>query len=193
MSSKNLQNFETALLASYVPVRSEASQLTLLLADPAGVEPTVTVYLSFGRLYDLFPLAPAAWLRASESLQDALTEDLLVVQTGLTPPAPPAPAPASTEGSAHQRIRTIAANYTVQADDYTLLVDASAGAVSITLPSSVNEADRLLVIKKIDVSSNNVTILPGSGETIDGEASYALATQNESVSLHCNGQNFFAL
>lgn len=56
-------------------------------------------------------------------------------------------------------------------------VDATAGAVTITLPSNAG-AGLLFVIKKTDASANVVTI---AATSLDGAASYALNAQNDTV------------
>jgi hypothetical protein len=84
---------------------------------------------------------------------------------------------------------------TVTAGDYssngtnTVLADASGGAVTYTLPL----ANTLVaVIKKIDSSANTVTVLPTSG-AIDGASSKVLFSQYQSVTIICDGSNYFII
>jgi len=77
--------------------------------------------------------------------------------------------------------------------DYTVLVDATSGAITVNLPSASTAGEVVLNIKKIDATSNNVTIDPASTETIDGVATYVLKKQWNSVSLQCNGVSWFIL
>jgi hypothetical protein len=86
-------------------------------------------------------------------------------------------------------LRSISSNYTaVDAD--ALLVDATAGAISITLPE-VSLAARIIV-KKIDSSVNVVTVATPGSETIDGAASLAISSENESYSLISDGTNWYS-
>ena len=56
-------------------------------------------------------------------------------------------------------------------------VDASAGAVTITLPASTGNPIRTFVIKKIDSTANAVTIAGNGADTIEGSATIALTAQ----------------
>lgn len=85
-------------------------------------------------------------------------------------------------------LRTISSNYTaVDAD--AVLVDASAGAITITLPE-VTLAARVIV-KKTDSSVNAITVATPGSETIDGLASLTLANKNEAYSLISDGVNWY--
>jgi len=70
-----------------------------------------------------------------------------------------------------------------------VLADASGGAVTYTLPLGNT---LVAVIKKIDSSANTVTVLPTSG-TIDGAASKVLFSQYQSVTIVCDGSNYFII
>lgn len=71
-------------------------------------------------------------------------------------------------------ISTKSAAYSMTAQDCTILCNASAGAVTITLPATVT-ANKYSV-KKIDASANYCTV-SGGGHNIDGEAMILLSTQ----------------
>jgi hypothetical protein len=79
------------------------------------------------------------------------------------------------------RVRTVTADTTVAFEDSTILVDSTAGPVAVTLPSGVVLRGRRVAIKKISSDSNDVTINPEPGETIDGASSVVLSVQNESL------------
>lgn len=85
-------------------------------------------------------------------------------------------------------LRSISSNY-IAVDADSLLVDASSGAISITLPHA-SLAARILV-KKIDSSVNAVTIVTPGSETIDGSASLTISTQNEAYGFISDGNNWF--
>jgi hypothetical protein len=72
------------------------------------------------------------------------------------------------------------AAYTVNYNDAVILVDATAGAVTISLPPAREMEQKRLTVKKIDASGNAVTIEPNGAETIDGAANKSLAAQYNS-------------
>lgn len=73
-----------------------------------------------------------------------------------------------------------------------LLANAAGGAVTINLPSAVNNLARYLV-KKIDSSTNTVTIDPASSETIDGSATAVISVPNVALGLVSNGTNWYVI
>jgi len=78
------------------------------------------------------------------------------------------------------KIVKVTANYT--ANPYELvLVDASGGSVTITLPSVANGVT--VIVKKIDTSTNTVTIAPPSGKYVENSSSIELASFGEAVIL----------
>lgn len=84
---------------------------------------------------------------------------------------------------------TVTADYNVASSDDVVLVDASGGAITITLPPASISKGHEITIKKIDSSDNAVTI---SG-TLDGEASRQLIVQNQFYRIACNGTSFYII
>jgi len=85
------------------------------------------------------------------------------------------------------------ATYTVVAgdDDYVLTMDASGGTRTFTLTAAATLGDGFVVtLKKIDSSSNAVTIDANSSETIDGALTVVLTSQYETTTLICDGSNW---
>jgi len=79
---------------------------------------------------------------------------------------------------------TLVSSNTLLDETYgTVLVDASLGPVEITLPSVANGFVKIYNIKKIDSSSNVVTISPQTGETLDGESYFEINYQYDSYSI----------
>jgi len=78
------------------------------------------------------------------------------------------------------------ANYTATANDGTIEVDATSGAVTITLPAVSGAAGRIYVIKKTDASANAVTVDPNASETIDGATTASLASQYSTITIQAN-------
>jgi hypothetical protein len=97
------------------------------------------------------------------------------------------------DGSIALPIVTKTADYTVTASDYAILGDASSGAITITLPTAVGIAGRVYVVKKIDNSSNVVTVAASGSETIDGATTYTLSSQWKYVTIISNGSNWLVI
>lgn len=83
--------------------------------------------------------------------------------------------------------RTVTNNYTVQPEDHTLLVNATTAAVTITLPAVGSQRFPFVVVKKIDSSTNTVTIDGAGSNTIDGATTVVLRNRYSSVILHADG------
>lgn len=82
-------------------------------------------------------------------------------------------------------------DYTLTADDRTVLVSASGAARTMTLPPAASHPGRVYTIKKTDSSVNTVTIDGNAAETIDGALTKVLTAQYERVTIQCDGANWF--
>ena len=82
-------------------------------------------------------------------------------------------------------------DYDIQRTDDTIFGDATAGSITITLPTAVG-ADEVYVIKKIDASANVVTIAAQAGETVALDPSFDLEDQGESLRLESDGSGWYA-
>ncbi|MFJ7269423.1 hypothetical protein ACIQV3_22725 [Streptomyces sp. NPDC099050] len=89
-------------------------------------------------------------------------------------------------------VRTVTASTTVRVIDEVLLVDATAGAITITLISAASTPNQY-TIKKVDASVNTVTIDGAGSETIDGAATKVLTTQWETVTVIPSGGNWYVV
>jgi len=87
------------------------------------------------------------------------------------------------------KVVTVTSNYNANYGDI-VLVDASGGAVTVTLPPP--KANAIINVKKIDSSSNAVTI-DGNGANIDGQSSIQITTQYESYTLVSDGSNWWII
>lgn len=90
-------------------------------------------------------------------------------------------------------IVTKIANYTALSTDYTILVDASAGDVTITLPAAASNDEKEYNVKKIDSSSNTVTIDGNASETIDGNLTLSTTVQYTSITVQCDGTEWWII
>lgn len=75
----------------------------------------------------------------------------------------------------------------------TVVVNALAGAVTITLPTAVGIPGRRYTVKKIDVSLNAVTIDAAGSETIDDAPTFVLTEQYQSVALESDNVEWWVL
>lgn len=74
-------------------------------------------------------------------------------------------------------------NFTVIFEDV-VRVDATAGAVAITLPTiTMKDIGQMVWVKKVDASANAVTVTRGGADLIDGAATAVLAGQYDAVIL----------
>ena len=90
-------------------------------------------------------------------------------------------------------VTTAALTYTLTRLDSVLLVDATAGAVTVTVPAAADYADRQWIVKKIDASANAVTLDATGANTIDGAGTLALASQWDSTRIASNGTAWFVV
>jgi hypothetical protein len=82
-----------------------------------------------------------------------------------------------------KRIIEVSSAYTITLEDHTILVDATSGAVTITLPKAYNGFEYLFNVKKIDSSANTVTIDGDGSEKIDGATTKVISTQYDSITI----------
>jgi len=94
------------------------------------------------------------------------------------------------DGSMALPIKTVTGHYTVTIEDYTILVDATGGAVTINLLTAVGIKGRIYKIKKIDSSANAVTVDPAGTETIDGAATASLTSQWQKIGIQSDNANW---
>ncbi len=99
----------------------------------------------------------------------------------------------AVNGSFATAIATKTASYTATIEDHILIVDASGGARTITLPTAAGITGRQYIIKKKDSSVNVVTIAADGSETIDGDATIAISMQWQVRTLVSDGANWMII
>lgn len=99
----------------------------------------------------------------------------------------------SPGASATFSVRTVMATASLLSGDYTMLCDATGGAIVINLPAAATSTGRIANIKKIDASANAVTIDPNGAELIDGAATIATTTQWDNYTIQSNGIAWYVL
>lgn len=88
--------------------------------------------------------------------------------------------------------RTITASTTILSTDSVVLVNATSGAVVVTLPPAATVAGQVLQIKRTDASANAVTVTDPTS-SIDGAASVSVPIQYTALTLASNGSAYFVL
>lgn len=90
----------------------------------------------------------------------------------------------SISGLYQRQTTSVTSNYSASDTDYALIVNSTAGAVSITLPPPI--AGRELVVKRINAGGNTITL---TGQ-VDGATSLSIGTQWQSYVLIGNGDRW---
>lgn len=103
---------------------------------------------------------------------DVVTVDLLTRSIGL-------------QGGVELPIRAVSVDITVAPDDYTLVVNSSVAARTITLPPASDAPGRLLVVKR--QGGNAVNVVADGADTIDGTGTLAIGTDQQAVSIQSTG------
>lgn len=86
-------------------------------------------------------------------------------------------------GQVARPVKRVTATYAVSVIDESILVDATAGPVTITLISA-DYTPNQYTITKTDSSTNAVTVAAASGQTINGTATQTLTTQYASLTVY---------
>lgn len=88
---------------------------------------------------------------------------------------------------AHVSYTAVLVSRVLTAFDYVLLVDATAGAVVLTLPPVLTSRDYAYTVKKIDNSVNAMTLDGDGGELIDNVLTKTTTTQYDVFRVVCDG------
>lgn len=95
------------------------------------------------------------------------------------------------------RVRNVTATGNIINTDYVLVIDATGGNITLTLPAASSVFGGTLgiqfIFKRIDNSVNTVTIQRAGSDTIDGGTSFSLTTQYERNWLQCISSSAWAL
>jgi hypothetical protein len=104
---------------------------------------------------------------------------------------------ASAQGTAAQKVGTRTATsspVTVGSTDCVIRVALSVpGAVAVNLPTGVNGQYFVIVDGTGDAATNNITITPNGGETVNGGASYSLNQDNGAIALCFTGSGNWSI
>ena len=88
-------------------------------------------------------------------------------------------------------VTSVSANYTINSNDSIVLVDATSGAITITLPIALESEQKRLTVKKIDASANIVTVVRQGASLIDGATNKLLAAQYATADFTAYSGNWY--
>lgn len=88
-------------------------------------------------------------------------------------------------------VRSVSATGDIASTDGLVLVDATAGAVTMTLPLAASVPGRVFAVKKVDASGNAVTVDGNGSETIDGATTQALSAQYDVLTVASDGTEWW--
>jgi hypothetical protein len=117
-----------------------------------------------GKKRGLWPLALLAYLLAVNTAQA-----IPVTATQMTP-----------------EIVVVTADYAVLGFNEVVLVDSTSGSIAVTLPLAALTPTQRITVKKIDVDSNAVTVVPTGNDLVENVTSVTLAN-GEAVSFQSAG------
>jgi hypothetical protein len=89
--------------------------------------------------------------------------------------------------------RSVTATGALAVDDGLVLADATAGNITLTLPTAASASGLRIAVKKTDASINTVTIDGNGAETIDGAANRVLLTQYAVVTVMSDGTQWWVV
>ena len=96
-------------------------------------------------------------------------------------------------GATRGAYRTVTTSGNVVSGDYLIIADATAGAITMTLPPAALVPGRIYAFKRINAGANQVIVDGYAAETIDGAATHTLTPQWNSVTIMSNGTAWFIL
>ena len=96
-------------------------------------------------------------------------------------------------GATRGAYRSVTATGNVVSGDYLLVCDATAGSITMALPSAALVPGRIYVFKRINSGANAVVVDPSGAETIDGAATHTLSAQWNSVTIMSDGTSWFII
>jgi hypothetical protein len=92
--------------------------------------------------------------------------------------------------ASNRNLVSVSINYTVPTGNYSVIVDATSGAITITLPLASTDTSYIVGVTKKDVSANSVTIVRSGTDLICGSVSQTLLYQNEVLNFISDGANW---
>lgn len=112
------------------------------------------------------------------------TDAAITISSLVGPQGPP-----GTGGDTAVSVAIKTTDYTITGSDDVILGDATSAAINITLPTAVG-VTKIYSVKKIDSTSNTVTVVTTGGQTIDGSTTAVIKVRYVSISVVSNNSNW---
>ena len=96
-------------------------------------------------------------------------------------------------GATRGAYRSVTASGNVVSGDYLIIADATAGAITMTLPTAALVPGRIYAFKRINAGANAVIIDGYASQTIDGNLTHTMTPQWNSLVIMTNGVEWFIL
>ena len=96
-------------------------------------------------------------------------------------------------GATRGAYRSVTASGNVVCGDYLIIADATAGAITMTLPPAALVPGRIYTFKRINAGANAVVVDGYGSETIDGALTQTLGSQWSGVTIMSNGTAWFKI
>ena len=96
-------------------------------------------------------------------------------------------------GASRGAFRSVTTTGNVVSGDYLIIADATAGAITLTLPPAAVVPGRIYAFKRINAGANQVIVDAYASETIDGNLTHTLTPQWNSLLIMTNGVAWFIL
>ena len=96
-------------------------------------------------------------------------------------------------GATRGAYRSVTTSGNVVSGDYLIIADATAGAITMTLPPAALVPGRIYAFKRINSGANAVIIDGYAAETIDGNLTHTLTPQWNALTIMSNGTAWFIL
>lgn len=90
-------------------------------------------------------------------------------------------------------IKTVTTAYTISINDHTILSDCTSAAFTVTLPPAATAKNYIFNVKKIDSTTNNLTLDGNGSELIDGSLTKIITAINVSLSVHSDGSAWYII
>jgi hypothetical protein len=89
-------------------------------------------------------------------------------------------------------VTAITANVTAL-NNHRYMCSASTAPIAITLPLAANSSNYEVILKKIDNSVYDTNVITSGSDTLDGFTGATLSTQYESITVNCDGLNWYII
>ena len=94
------------------------------------------------------------------------------------------------DGYLHQTT-SVSTSHPASLNDSVVLVNATTGNKTVSLPAAAQCKDKRYIVKKIDTSANFVIIDPNAAELIDNVTAHTISVVNSSIDIVSDGSNWW--